>query len=176
MKINNITKMVEQVVRVEYIAADGTVFASQTECEAYEASALFVASQKVNGLRLAIASEYDFVEAGSEENTLEVFYIQTQEDLDALKQYLYLRLSKNRASEKTIKECFEDVNGTRANFVFSNVTPGHEVMIFWSYDEDWFWVYGDGSIDAYCEWARMKYRKMLQRYQDENKKEEKSND
>lgn len=176
MKINNITKMVEQVVRVEYIAEDGMVFKTQEECEAYEASALFIASQKVNALRLAIANEYDFVEAGSEENLLEVFHIQTQADLDALKQYLYLRLSKNGASEKTIKECFEDVSGTRANFVFSNVTPGHEVMIFWSYDEDWFWVYGDGSIDAYCEWTRMKYRKMLQRYQDENKKEEKSND
>jgi hypothetical protein len=173
MKINKITKMVEQVLRVEYIAEDGMVFKTQEECEAYEASALFIASQKVNALRLAIANESDFVDAGSEENLLEVFHIQTQADLDALKQYLYLRLSKNGASEKTIQECFEDVNGTRANFVFSNVTPGHEVMIFWSYDKDWFWVYGDGSVKAYCEWVHTKYRKMLQRYQDENTKEEK---
>ena len=176
MKINKITKMVEQVMRVEYVAVDGTVFKTQEECETYEASALFVASQKVNGLRLAVVTENDFVEAGSEENTLEVFYIHDQEDLDALKQYLYLRLLKNNASEKSIRECFEDVNGTRPNYVFSNVTPGHEVMIFWSYDKDWFWVYGDGSVEAYCECTRMKYRKMLQRYQDESKKEEKSND
>ena len=176
MKINNITKMVEQVVRVEYIAEDGLIFKTQEECEAYEASALFIASQKVNGLRLAIANESDFIEAGSEDNLLEVFHIQTQADLDALKQYLYLRLSKNGASEKNIRECFEDVNGTRTNYVFSNVTPGHEVMIFWSYDEDWLWVYGDGSVKAYCEWVRTKYQKMLQKYQNENKKEEKSND
>ena len=176
MKINNITKMVEQLVRVEYIAEDGTVFGSQVECEAYEASALFVVSQKVKSMRLAVTNEYNFIEAGSEDNLLEVFDVKTQADLDALKQYLHLRLSKNRASEKTIRECFEDVNGTRANYVFNNVTPGHEVMIFWSYDEDWFWVYGDGSVKAYCEWVRMKYQKMLQGYQDENKKEEKSND
>jgi hypothetical protein len=168
--------MVEQLVRVEYVAEDGTVFNSEVECKAYEESALFVVSQKVNDMRLAISTEYDFIEAGSDENVLEVFNVQTQEDLDTLKQYLYLRLSKNKASEKTIRECFEDVNGTRANYVFGNVTPGHEVMIFWSYDEAWFWVYGDGSIDAYCEWARMKYQKMLKKYQEENKKEEKSND
>ena len=102
-----------------------------------------------------------FTEAGSEENALEIFDVQTQEDLDNLKRYLYLTAIKNGASDKIIQECFTSVDGKRANYVFDNVTYGHEVMIFWNYEEDWFWVYGDGSVDGYCTWLRERYAKII---------------
>ena len=50
MKMNEIKKTVEQVVRVEYIAEDGTVFSSEVECRTYEESALFVISNKLKKL------------------------------------------------------------------------------------------------------------------------------
>ena len=67
------------------------------------------------------------------------------------------------ASENDIKCCFESENGNRANFVFDGVTHGHEVLIFWSYDGNWFWVYGDGSLNGYFEWIRRNYEKILER-------------
>jgi hypothetical protein len=44
--------------------------------------------------------------------------------------------------------------------VFDNVTIGHEVLIFWSYENDWFWVYKDGSLDGYFNWVKDNYIKL----------------
>ena len=104
---------------------------------------------------------YDFNEDGSDENGLEIFDVQTEEDLENLRRYLYLTLAKNGASESSINECFTSVDGRREDFVFDNVTCGHEVMIFWSYDKDWFWTYGDGSLEGYFNWLRSKYNKII---------------
>ena len=161
MKMNEIKKTVEQVVRVEYIAEDGTVFGSEVECRTYEESALFVISKKLKKLNQKWTSEYALIEAGSDENEVEIFDVQTQEDLDNLKRYLYLKAIKNGASDNSIQECFTSVDGKRNNFVFDNVTYGHEVMVFWSYDDDWFWVYGDGSVDGYCKWIKDRYAKII---------------
>ena len=161
MKINEIKRTVEEVVRVEYVAEDGTVFYSMAECQTYEESALFVISKQLKKLNSEWTSEYSLVEAGSEENELEIFDVQTQEDLDNLKRYLYLKSIKNGATDKSIQDAFTSVNGKRSNFVFDNVTYGHEVMVFWSYDNDWFWVYGDGSLDGYCNFIKSKYAKII---------------
>lgn len=161
MKINEIKKTVEQVIRTEYIADDGVVFNNEAECKAYEESALFVISKKVKKLNSKWASENAFLDTGSDENELEIFDVQTQEDLDNLKRYLYLKAIHNGAKDKYIQECFTSVDGKRENFVFDNVTYGHEVMVFWSYDNDWFWVYGDGSLEGYCDFVRSKYKKII---------------
>lgn len=161
MRKNEIKRTVEELVRVEYIAEDGTVFGSEVECRAYEESALFVVSNKLKKLTRQWTSESEFLEAGSDETELEIFDVQTQEDLDNLKRYLYLKAIKNGAKDKSIQECFTSVDGKRNNFVFDNATYGHEVMVFWSYDNDWFWVYGDGSVDGYCKWLKEKYTKII---------------
>ena len=161
MKKNEITKTVEQVIRTEYIAEDGVIFYNEAECKAYEESALFVVSKKLKKLNKEWESENSLLEAGSNESELEIFDVQTQEDLDNLKRYLYLKAIKNGAKDEYIKECFTDVHGKRQNFVFDNVTYGHEVMVFWSYDSDWFWVYGDGSLEGYCDFIRGKYKKIM---------------
>lgn len=161
MKKNEIKRTVEELVRVEYIAEDGTVFSNEQECKQYEDSAMFVVKSKLKKLTKEWTSEYAFLEAGSDENELEIFDVQTQEDLDNLKRYLYLKAIKNGASDKGIQDAFVSVDGKRKNFVFENVTYGHEVMVFWSYDNDWFWVYGDGSLDGYCQWIKEKYAKII---------------
>ena len=160
MKVNEIKRTIEEVVRVEYVAEDGTVFRDKAECEKYEESALFVASKKLKRLNKEYVSIYDLLEEGSDEEEIEIFDIQTQEDLDNLKKYLYLKLSKNHVSEADIRNCFTSSDGTRKDYVFEGVTYGHEVIIFWNYDEDHFWVHKDGSFDDYLEYLREKFNKL----------------
>ena len=157
------TRTIEEVVRVEYIAEDGQVFYNEEECKKYEESALFVVSKKLKKLnKKKFTGIYDLIENGCEEDELEIFDVQTQEDLDNLRRYLYLKAMKNGARDKDIQECFTSADGvTRKDFVFDNVTIGHEVLIFWSYDQDWFWVYKDGSLDGYFSWIRDKYNKII---------------
>lgn len=155
------TREIEEVVRVEYIAEDGAVFNNEEECRTYEESALFVVSNKLKRLTNEWTSHYCFTEC-YEDQELEIFDVQTEEDLENLRRYLYLKATKNGASEKYIKECFTSVDGIkRKDYVFDNVTIGHEVMIFWGYDSDWFWVYNDGSLNGYFEWLRNNYNKII---------------
>ena len=163
MKKNEIkrTETIEKVVRVEYIAEDGQVFTDEAECKKYEESALFAVSKKLKRLGGDWTSIYELIENGCEEDELEIFDVQTEEDLDNLRRYLYLKAIKNGASEKSIKECFTAENDRRKDFVFDGVTAGHEVLIFWSYENDWFWVYKDGSLDGYFSWIRDKYSKII---------------
>lgn len=161
MRKHEIKRTIEEVVRVEYIAEDGTIFHNEAECRKYEESALFAVSKRLKKLSMVGTSIYDFIEEGSEECGLEIFDVQTEEDLENLRRYLYLTLIKNGASESSIKDCFTSVNGNRKDFVFDGVTIGHEVMIFWSYDENWFWVYKDGSLEGYFSWLKDKYIKII---------------
>ena len=171
MRKNEITrtKTIEEVVRVEYIAEDGQVFYNEEECKKYEESALFAVSKKLKKLNTKWVSIYDLNEEGCEENEIEIFDVQTEEDLYNLRRYLYLKATKNGAKDKYIQDAFTSVDGvTRKDFVFDGVTIGHEVLIFWSYDGDWFWVYKDGSLEGYFSWIREKYTKIITPTEDNN--------
>ena len=161
MKRNEIKRTEEVVVRVEYVAEDGTVFHNQEECEKYEESALFSVSSKLKRLNKKWISQENLFGNCRDEEKIEIFDVQTEEDLENLRRYLYLSLTKYGASESSIQDCFTSTNEYRKDYVFENVTIGHEVIIFWGYDCDWFWVYKDGSLDGYFNWVREKYAKIL---------------
>ena len=164
MKINEIkrTETIEKVVRVEYVAEDGQVFYNEEECKKYEDSALFAVSNKLKRLTNEWTSIFNLIEEGSDECELEIFDVQTEEDLDNLRRYLYLKAMKNGASEKYIKDAFTSPDGIkRKDFVFDNVTIGHEVLIFWGYENAWFWTYKDGSLDGYFSWIRNNFNKII---------------
>lgn len=167
MKINEIKKTQEVVVRTEYVADDGTVFYNEAECRKYEESALFAISRELKRLSNNL-TQYDIDDDLCEECEIEIFDIQTDKDLENLKRYLYLKAQKNGASETSIKECFTSENGNRNDYVIDNVTIGHEVIIFWNYDKSWFWVYKDGSIDGYVEFFREKITKLITSNKEEN--------
>ena len=160
MRKNEIKRTEEVVVRVDYIAEDGTVFYNEEECKKYEDSALFSVSSKLKRLTNKWTSQYSLIE-DNDESELEIFDVQTEEDLENLRRYLYLKATKNGASENYIKDAFTSPDGTRKDYVFDGVTIGHEVLIFWGYDGDWFWVYGDGSLEGYFNWRRDKYTKII---------------
>lgn len=161
MKKNEIKRTVEQVIRVEYIAEDGQTFTNEEECRKYEESALFAVNNKLKRLTTEWTSIYQLNEEGSDECELEIFDIQTESDLENLRRYLYLKAIKNGAKDENIKPCFTSIDGRRSDFVFDNVTAGHEVLVFWTYDSDWFWVYKDGSLNGYFEWLKEKYTKII---------------
>ena len=167
MRKNEIKKTVEEIVGVEYIAEDGTVFNTVEECEKYEESALFVVSNKLKRLNTKETYINDFNDEGSCDCELEIFDIQTEEDLNNLRRYLYLKAITNGATEKGIKDAFTSEDGKRENFVFDNVTIGHEVLVFWSYDKDWSWVYKDGSLNGYFELLKERYDKIVTPKDDE---------
>ena len=50
MRVNEIKRTIEEVVRVEYIAEDGQVFYNEDECKKYEESALFAVSKQLKRL------------------------------------------------------------------------------------------------------------------------------
>ena len=160
MKKNEIKRTVEQVVRVEYITDDGQVFYNEAEAKKYEESALFAVSNQLKRLTKEGTSIYAFNEEGSDECDLEIFDVQTDKDLENLKRYLYLKLAKNGAGETTINSIFKADNEGRKDFVFDNVTIGHEVLVFWGYDNDWCWTYKDGSLEGYFSWLRDQYTKI----------------
>ena len=161
MRKNEIKKTVEEIVGVEYIAEDGTIFNNKEECEKYEKSALFVVSNKLKRLNTKETYINDFNDEGSCDCELEIFDIQTEEDLNNLRRYLYLKAITNGATEKGIKDAFTSDDGKRENYVFDNVTIGHEVLVFWSYDKDWFWGYKDGSLNGYFELLKERYDKIV---------------
>ena len=164
MRVNEVrkTETIEKLVRTEYIAEDGTVFRSEDECKKYEESALFAISKELKRLETKkYVSHNDINDNCCDDERVEIFDVQTEKDLENLRRYLYLKMRKNGASEDSVKECFTSKDGKRNKYVFDNVTVGHEVMIFWNYEEDWFWVYNDGSINGYCEFFREKITKLI---------------
>ena len=162
MRVNEVKETREVVVRTEYVAEDGEVFRNEEECKKYEESALFAVSKKLKRLTAEnVISHFDINDGCSEEEDVEIFDIQTEEDLENLRRYLYLKAKKHGASERSIKQCFTSEDGKRQDLVFDGVTRGHEVMIFWTYDDDWFWVYKDGSIDVYAEFFKEKIKKLI---------------
>ena len=157
-----------KVVGTKYIADDGTEFYSIEECEKYEKSALFVMKAKLK--LIADTNEDEFSVGGCYDDAVEVFDVQTREDLDNLKAYLHLVLSIHGVRD------FDNYfsKDSSFNFNFANVTFGHEVIIWWSYDQDHFWVYGNGSIDAYLDYVKQKALNTIDKYKvDKEKKEEK---
>ena len=136
MKTNEIkrTKTVEELVRTEYIAEDGTVFCDKEECEKYERSALFAVSQKLK--RLAHGSHEDIWDGACCDNDVEIFNAETEEDIENIKRYAYLVISANSSYI------------TEDSRLLPNITAGHEVIVFWNYDKDYCWAYGDGSAEA----------------------------
>ena len=168
MKKNEIKKTIEQVVRVEYVAEDGTVFYNEDEAKKYEESALFEVSKRLK--KLASPNQQELLDTGYEDQTVEIFDIQTEEDLSNLKRYIYLTLQNNGAHESTIKDCFSP-SECRKDFGIDGITYGHEVLIWWSYDVDWVWTFRDGSLDAYFSWIKDRYTKIITPKEPEPKSE-----
>lgn len=156
-----IKKMVEETVATMFVADDGTEFTNEEQCRLYEESALFAVSKRLK--RICNKTQDAFLGSlGYSDQSVDVFNVENETDVDNLKKFIRLTMLNAGADEKTIKSCFEADSVHRKPFVIDNITPGHEVLIFWSYDVDWCWVYGDGSVDAMCEHLRQSCKKAIE--------------
>lgn len=160
MEIKEIKKTVEQVVRTEYVAMDGTVFRNERECKAYEESALCVVKSKLKLLKRT--TTYDLLWEGSEEEYIDIINVENEQDLDNLKQYVYLVITSKyvQNGNKYAKQCLDEE--------LNKITIGHEVLLQWSYD-DLAYITGNGSFEDYLGRIRDNYTKLI------SPKEEKAN-
>ena len=145
MKRNDVKA--EVVVRTEYVAEDGTVFKNEDECRKYEESALFAVKSRLKKLNSRYVSIFDLYDEGSEDDEIEIFDVQTEEDLELLRRYVYLELSLN--------------NSTPEETVLPNATSGHEIILRWWYDHDGVYIAGDGSLNSAIEEIKKNYERCL---------------
>lgn len=158
MKRNEIKETREVVVRTEYIAEDGQVFYDADECKKYEESALFAISKQLKPItNKDYVSQYDINDDCSDEYKVEIFNAENDKDIEVIRRYVYLKAS----SEHKYPIPKSDVD-------LPNITSGHEVMIFWNYDRDCCWSYGDGSINAYCNHIRENIMSVIKPKTEEN--------
>lgn len=153
MRTNEIKRTIEQVVRIEYVAEDGQIFYNEEECKKYEESALFAVSKQLKKLHTNYISVYTMLDEGCEDAEVEIFDVQTDKDMETLQRYLYLKSIKHGGVERYVKD--------NITTTFSHVTSGHEVIIWWNYDNDGFYAYGDGSIEGYLSDLRKKWTKLI---------------
>jgi len=81
MRVNEVrkTETIEKLVKIEYIAEDGTVFESKEECKKYEESALFALSRQLKRMgNENYISHCDINDDCSCDEKVEIFDIQTE--------------------------------------------------------------------------------------------------
>lgn len=142
MKVNEIKCTREYVERTEYIAEDGTIFNTAEECKKYEESALFAVSKKLKRLDNGKATQYDIYYECNDDQDIDIFNAETEEDLDNIRRYIYLKSPDSKLN-------------------IEGITAGHEIIVHWNYDGDDAWTYGDGSINAFCEMIRNNLTKLI---------------
>ena len=158
MRIKEIKETKEVLVRTEYVAEDGKKFKSEEECKKYEESALFAVSRQLKRLGgNKMLSEYDIYDEASCDCLVEIFNAETETDIENIRRYVYLRVAVNHG-----KVCKNDIE-------LSNITPGHEVIIHWDYEECICWAIGDGSINAMCDYIRSNIEKLITPKESEEK-------
>lgn len=158
MKVNEIktTRTIEEVVRTEYTAYDGTLFLNREECEKYEDSALCSVATQLNFItRDTTAEELCYLEYS--DNAIDIIDIQTEDDIKYLKQYVYLAT--------TYEYGFEQAAEQNLKMVADNVTIGHPVLLKWDEMHVSCSLIGDGSPEAYGEHFKNLYLEFI-----ENKK------
>ena len=141
------------VTTIAFKAFDGKEFTDERACATYERTALGIVSKSLKRLSDTFDVSY-LLGAGGEGCEVEVFDIQTHEDLKNLKIYLELNVMDfngyTDASEIT----------PRIDKQLDKLTAGHEIIVLWrTYDDRSFYTEGDGSLDALLESIRTNYFK-----------------
>ncbi len=120
--------------KVTYIAADGTVFASEEECLKYEKTVECVIKKMYKEILVSQTTQEDITDGeGSPEYRVDFIKPTCSEDLEtALKYYT-----------------FKSYNDDISNVDLTILDIGETVMIGFNYDEDYCWRIG--TIDEYVD-------------------------
>lgn len=164
MKVKEIKE--EKVVATEYIAEDGSVFGDEEECRKYEESALFVLSQD---LKMKTFYKSECMIDGADEEYARVFEVPTEKELEKLKRYLYLKTTEGMSIYRDGKWYSDYDVASLHRIDLSGLTCGHKIITFWSYEDDCCWMYGDGSLEAYANYAKERMEKAITKAYSDNK-------
>jgi len=168
MKVKEIKETVVKVVATKYIAEDGRVFCDEEECRKYEDSALFVLSQN---LKMKKIRKSECMDDGWDEEYVRVFEVPTEQELEKLKRYLYLKATDGMSIYRDGKWYNNYGSASLSQIDLSGLTYGHKIITFWSYEDDCCWMYGDGSLEAYVNYAKEQMEKAITKAYSDNKED-----
>ena len=157
MKVNEIKKTIEQVVRVEYIAEDGTVFYNEEECKKYEESANAIIGARFRKMAI-ITNPYHLFNSGDEDRYCYIVNVKNSEDLDILRRYVLMREYGNSAKEEYAKQVIEH---------FPDEIIGKTIIVDGGYENDWF--YSMGTIEEYISGVQKRYEETVNPKKEEPK-------
>lgn len=121
---------VEEVKKVfKYEAIDGTLFNSKEECIKYENSAKVAVKALYKKLIIKSIAETELFSVGSDDNTLELVKVKTQEDIKILLQMCYIYNITHESSLDRITKL-----ATKA------METNDIIIIGRGYEEDCFWI------------------------------------
>lgn len=111
-----------------YVAVDGTEFDVQSECEAYEKSAVGVLKGRLAKIALVQKSECElFYGSGCDDNTSYVVIPKNEEEVGVIQQIVYLNA------------CNKEVQAEK-------VAVGKVLIVNFSYDDEFVWVTDLGKL------------------------------
>lgn len=121
---------VEEVKKVfKYEAIDGTLFNSKEECIKYENSAKTAVKALYKKLIIKSIAETELFSVGSDDNTLELIKVKTQEDIKILLQMCYIYNITHESSLDRVTKL-----ATKA------METNDVIIIGRGYDNDCFWI------------------------------------
>lgn len=159
MKVKEIKE--EKVVATKYIAEDGSVFWDEEECRKYEESALFALSQ---ALKIKTFVKSECMIDGADGEYVRVFEISTEKELEKLKRYLYFKATEGMSIYRDGKWYSDYDVASLPRIDLSGLTYNHKIITFWNYEDDYCWIFGDGSLEAYVNYAKERMEKPLQKH------------
>lgn len=151
MKVKEIKETIEKVVAKKYIAEDGSVFCDEEGCRKYEKSALFALGQ---ALKIKTFFKSECMIDGADDEYVRVFEIPTEKELEKLKRYLYFKAMKCVSIYRDGKWYKSYDITLLPQVTLSSLTYGHKIITFWNYEDDCCWMYDDGSLEAYANYAK----------------------
>lgn len=140
MKKITTTKTIEEVTGYE--ALDGTFFRSAEECEKYEESAVGIIKARAKEYLIGETTIYGLLNEGSDECGVEIYNIADKDAAATISQLIYIK-------------CGERDTCSVDEYI------GKELIIFWSYDEDYAWFY---TIDSLTKSIKNNYKNAIERY------------
>lgn len=161
-----IMKIVKEDYDTIYVSNDGSTFFYEEDCRNYERLAEIKNTVAEISSQLKRMTDEKSIHLctinydAADDVTVEIFNIETEDDLKLLKEYILLKeqIHYGKTCESTVLEIKQSIKKQ-----FTGVTCGHEVIIF----SDWrgldFWLYGDGSINGYCNCIKEDFLNLIKK-------------
>lgn len=108
---------------------------------------------------------------GADDEYVRVFEIPTEKELEKLKRYLYFKAMKCVSIYRDGKWYNNYGSASLPRVDLSGLTYGHKIITFWDYEDGYCWIYDDGSLEAYVNYAKERMEKAITKAYSDNVEE-----